>query len=60
VDDGPFVFFDHKVLPTSPPAYRASRRPAHLNTGLSPITYLFEDKIMHRDSLGTVQPIHAL
>jgi redox-sensitive bicupin YhaK (pirin superfamily) len=57
---GPFIFFDHM----GPAAFQAglSRsvdvRP-HPHIGLSTITYLFEGEIMHRDSVGSVQPIRA-
>jgi redox-sensitive bicupin YhaK (pirin superfamily) len=57
---GPFVFFDH-MGPADFPAGLAQNvdvRP-HPHIGLSTITYLFEGEIMHRDSLGTVQPIRA-
>ena len=57
---GPFVFFDH-MGPADFPAgvsRKVDVRP-HPHVGLSTITYLFEGEIMHRDSLGTVQPIRA-
>jgi redox-sensitive bicupin YhaK (pirin superfamily) len=57
---GPFVFFDH-MGPADFPAGLSREvdvRP-HPHIGLSTITYLFEGEIMHRDSLGTVQPIRA-
>jgi redox-sensitive bicupin YhaK (pirin superfamily) len=57
---GPFVFFDH-MGPADFPAglpQKVDVRP-HPHIGLSTITYLFEGEIMHRDSLGTVQPIRA-
>ena len=53
---GPFVFFDH----LGPAWFEAGRgidvRP-HPHIGLATITYLFEGEILHRDSLGSVQPI---
>jgi redox-sensitive bicupin YhaK (pirin superfamily) len=53
---GPFVFFDQM----GPTALRAGTgldvRP-HPHIGLATVTYLFEGEILHRDSLGTVQPI---
>jgi len=57
---GPFVFFDHMGPADFPPGIPRSVdvRP-HPHIGLSTITYLFEGEIMHRDSLGTVQPIRA-
>ena len=55
---GPWVFFDHfgpvqmqRGLPRS-----VDVRP-HPHIGLSTVTYLFDGEIMHRDSLGVVQPI---
>ncbi len=57
---GPFAFFDHMG-----PARFAAGLPRsvdvrpHPHIGLSTLTYLFEGQIMHRDSLGTVQPIEA-
>jgi redox-sensitive bicupin YhaK (pirin superfamily) len=55
---GPFIFFDH-LGPVDLPqglAREADVRP-HPHIGLSTVTYLFEGEIMHRDSLGTEQPI---
>src|SRR6266404_2550377 len=53
---GPFVFFDQ----LGPTVLRAGTgldvRP-HPHIGLATVTYLFDGEIMHRDSLGTVQPI---
>jgi len=53
---GPFVFFDQM----GPVAFRAGQgldvRP-HPHIGLATVTYLFEGEILHRDSLGVVQPI---
>jgi redox-sensitive bicupin YhaK (pirin superfamily) len=53
---GPFVFFDQ----LGPIVLRAGTgldvRP-HPHIGLATVTYLFEGEILHRDSLGTVQPI---
>ncbi len=55
---GPFVFFDHmgpiefaRGIPRS-----VDVRP-HPHIGLSTVTYLFEGEVMHRDSLGSEQPI---
>ena len=53
---GPFVFFDHMGPATFPPGQGIAVRP-HPHIGLATITYLFEGEIMHRDSLGVVQPI---
>jgi redox-sensitive bicupin YhaK (pirin superfamily) len=53
---GPFVFFDQM----GPTVLRAGTgldvRP-HPHIGLATVTYLFDGEIMHRDSLGSVQPI---
>ena len=53
---GPFIFFDQM----GPGEFLAGRgldvRP-HPHIGLATVTYLFEGEIMHRDSLGSVQPI---
>jgi redox-sensitive bicupin YhaK (pirin superfamily) len=55
---GPFVFFDH-MGPVDFPAGIPSDvdvRP-HPHIGLSTVTYLFDGEIMHRDSVGSAQPI---
>ena len=55
---GPFVFFDHMgpiELPAGIPRSMDVRPHPHI--GLSTITYLFDGEIMHRDSLGSEQPI---
>lgn len=53
---GPFVFFDQM----GPSEFLIGRgldvRP-HPHIGLATVTYLFDGEIMHRDSLGTAQPI---
>ncbi|MBZ4421301.1 pirin family protein [Myxococcus sp. RHST-1-4] len=53
---GPFIFFDQM----GPAVFRSGHgldvRP-HPHIGLATVTYLFEGEILHRDSLGTVQPI---
>jgi redox-sensitive bicupin YhaK (pirin superfamily) len=53
---GPFVFFDQM----GPGEFLTGRgldvRP-HPHIGLSTVTYLFEGEILHRDSLGSHQPI---
>ena len=53
---GPFIFFDQM----GPGEFLAGRgldvRP-HPHIGLSTVTYLFDGSILHRDSLGTEQPI---
>ena len=53
---GPFIFFDHMGPATFPPGKGISVRP-HPHIGLATVTYLFEGQILHRDSLGYVQPI---
>jgi redox-sensitive bicupin YhaK (pirin superfamily) len=53
---GPFVFFDH-IGPTDlAPGHGLDVRP-HPHIGLATVTYLFEGEIVHRDSLGSHQPI---
>ena len=55
---GPFIFFDHlgpaRFAPGLPRS--ADVRP-HPHIGLATVTYLFEGEIMHRDSVGSSQPI---
>jgi redox-sensitive bicupin YhaK (pirin superfamily) len=53
---GPFVFFD-QMGPTAFAAGQGLAVRPHPHIGLATITYLFEGEILHRDSLGTVQPI---
>lgn len=53
---GPFVFFDHMGPAVFAPGEAIDVRP-HPHIGLSTVTYLFEGEILHRDSLGIVQPI---
>ena len=53
---GPFVFFDQMGPVAFRPQQGLDVRP-HPHIGLATITYLFEGEILHRDSLGTVQPI---
>jgi redox-sensitive bicupin YhaK (pirin superfamily) len=57
---GPFIFLDHMGpldLPRGLPP-TADVRP-HPHIGLATVTYLFEGEIMHRDSVGSEQPIVA-
>ena len=54
---GPFVFFDQFGPLTLTEGLSLEVRP-HPHIGLATITYLFAGAIMHRDSLGSVQPIH--
>jgi redox-sensitive bicupin YhaK (pirin superfamily) len=53
---GPFVFFDEMGPARFAPGAGLDVRP-HPHIGLATVTYLFEGEILHRDSLGTVQPI---
>jgi redox-sensitive bicupin YhaK (pirin superfamily) len=53
---GPFIFFDHMGPAEFRPGTGINVR-AHPHIGLATITYLFEGEILHRDSLGYVQPI---
>jgi redox-sensitive bicupin YhaK (pirin superfamily) len=53
---GPFVFFD-QMGPTVLPAGAGLDVRPHPHIGLATVTYLFDGEILHRDSLGTVQPI---
>jgi redox-sensitive bicupin YhaK (pirin superfamily) len=49
---GPFLFLDHMG-----PATQRMDVPPHPHIGLATVTYLFEGEIVHRDSLGSLQPI---
>ncbi|HET7546242.1 MAG TPA: pirin family protein [Usitatibacter sp.] len=53
---GPFVFFDQMGPVRLEPGHGLDVRP-HPHIGLATVTYLFEGEILHRDSLGSVQPI---
>ena len=53
---GPFIFFDHMGPAQFPPGKGIDVRP-HPHIGLSTVTYLFQGRIRHRDSLGFVQDI---
>lgn len=53
---GPFIFFDQMGPGEFLTGSGIDVRP-HPHIGLSTVTYLFEGEIMHRDSLGTEQPI---
>lgn len=55
---GPFVFFDH-MLPTTYPAGKGMNIRQHPHIGLSTLTYLFEGKLQHKDSLGSDQVVDA-
>ena len=53
---GPFIFFDQMGPLTVAPAQNVDVRP-HPHIGLATVTWLFEGELIHRDSLGSVQPI---
>lgn len=53
---GPFIFFDHMGPADFPPDSGINVR-QHPHIGLATITWLFAGEILHRDSLGFVQPI---
>jgi redox-sensitive bicupin YhaK (pirin superfamily) len=53
---GPFVFLDQMGPSTFGPGQGVDVRP-HPHIGLATVTYLYQGEIMHRDSLGFVQPI---
>jgi redox-sensitive bicupin YhaK (pirin superfamily) len=53
---GPFIFFDHMGPTAFPPGHGIDVRP-HPHIGLATVTYLFAGEIVHRDSLGSHQPI---
>ncbi len=53
---GPFIFFDRMGPTDFAPGRGIDVRP-HPHIGLATVTYLFAGEILHRDSLGTVQPI---
>jgi len=54
---GPFIFFDHMGPASFGPGEGIDVRP-HPHIGLATVTYLFDGTIVHRDTLGTVQPIN--
>jgi redox-sensitive bicupin YhaK (pirin superfamily) len=53
---GPWIFFDHMGPADFPPGQGITVRP-HPHINLATVTYLFEGEILHRDSLGSLQPI---
>jgi redox-sensitive bicupin YhaK (pirin superfamily) len=53
---GPFVFLDQMGPADFAPGSGIDVRP-HPHIGLATVTYLFRGEILHRDSLGSVQPI---
>ena len=55
---GPFVFLDQMGPAHFAPGQGLDVRP-HPHIGLDLVTWLFEGEIVHRDSLGSVQPIRS-
>jgi redox-sensitive bicupin YhaK (pirin superfamily) len=53
---GPFIFFDQMGPAEFEIGHGIDVRP-HPHINLATVTYLFEGEIVHRDSLGSVQPI---
>ena len=53
---GPFIFFDQMGPVTVAAGQNVDVRP-HPHIGLATVTWLFEGEMVHRDSLGVVQPI---
>src|SRR6266508_3282113 len=53
---GPFLFFDH-FGPEELEPFRDNDVRPHPHIGLSTLTYLFDGRIVHRDSIGSVQTI---
>jgi redox-sensitive bicupin YhaK (pirin superfamily) len=53
---GPFIFFDHMGPTELPPGQGVDVRP-HPHIALATVTYLFAGEMVHRDSLGSHQPI---
>ncbi len=53
---GPFIFFD-RIGPAVLKAGTGLDVRPHPHIGLATVTYLFSGEILHRDSLGYVQPI---
>ncbi|WP_323751040.1 pirin family protein [Marinobacter sp.] len=53
---GPWIFFDHMGPAEFPAGDGINVRP-HPHINLATVTYLFEGEILHRDSVGSYQPI---
>src|SRR5829696_3477944 len=53
---GPFIFLDQMGPEVLRPGLGLDVAP-HPHIGLATVTYLFEGELLHRDGLGTVQPI---
>lgn len=55
---GPFVFFDHMgPMDLAAGVGREVDVRPHPHIGLSTVTYLLAGEVMHRDSVGSVQPV---
>jgi redox-sensitive bicupin YhaK (pirin superfamily) len=53
---GPFIFVDHMGPVELAPGHGLDVRP-HPHINLATVTFLFDGEILHRDSLGSEQPI---
>lgn len=53
---GPWIFFDEMGPATFSAGQGINVRP-HPHIGIATVTYLFEGEILHRDSVGSLQPI---
>jgi redox-sensitive bicupin YhaK (pirin superfamily) len=53
---GPFIFLDHMGPVTFAPG-KGVDVPPHPHIGLATVTYLLDGELIHRDSLGSHQPI---
>ncbi|MFL1483421.1 pirin family protein [Marinobacter sp. LN3S78] len=53
---GPWIFFDHMGPARFAAGTGINVRP-HPHIGIATVTYLFEGEILHRDSVGSLQPI---
>ncbi|WP_105255226.1 pirin family protein [Pseudoalteromonas sp. T1lg75] len=53
---GPWIYFDHLGPATFAPGAGVNVRP-HPHIGIATVTYMFDGELLHRDSLGSVQPI---
>lgn len=53
---GPFIFFDQMGSAVFAPGQGIDVRP-YPHIGLATVTYLFVGELLHRDSLGSLQPI---
>jgi len=53
---GPFVFFD-QMGPADMPAGKGIDVRPHPHIGLATVTWLLDGEILHRDSIGSIQPI---